>query len=74
MPNPSELERQNQLRADLQMRCMVDFYVQQTEEPDPTAEEVEQYFEKLTNAQIDEDILCYAIFEKQYMQEAMQHV
>lgn len=73
MPNPSELERQNQLREELQLCCMVDFYKQQAEVEDPTPEEVEEYFDKLTQSQIDEDILTYAIFEKQYIQEAMRH-
>lgn len=76
MFNSSELERQQEeqkaFEETLELTCMMDFVRQQTDDPEATPEDTARYFEKFNTQPIDEDVLCWAIFRKQYLQSARE--
>jgi hypothetical protein len=51
---------------------MIDFYKSQTDEEEVTPEEVEEYFAKLTDNALDEDVLVWHTFRETYMEAIAQ--
>ncbi len=64
---------EQQALQPLILECMTAFYREQTGEISPAFEDVQDYFEKLTNNPEDADMLVYAVFEDEYIKVRKEH-
>ena len=74
MPNPSELQRElEEIQAEtLELTCMQDFVKDQLDQETVTDAEILDYFKRLNDDPIDEDILCYKVYREEYLRTARE--